>query len=605
MISASSAFTTANAILRKQPIYLIEIAGYSRAFTNYVTGVSGQVDWLESIDENDTTVDDLDGGANLGDFTFNVQDRNNLITADFPSFVFEGKTVTCKSGFPGMLQSDFALLFTGKIDSVASDNKNTEYKFTCVDNKDILSKVIYTEADDGFATDSDHKRTLNDHPLTILAAIIENELGLTRTDYNANKLLMYRDGLFAGIQFYFEIDSPPAAKDFIENELMKPLGGYIWVNNKGQIDFNFFRRDSRLIVTGGCLLAAWTDSAGVIVGSPFAVSISLGMTLTLVAPAGATKLSFGINDDHFVDNVGGWNLLVNGTAVAVSSLARPWNVSGINANYQFNATSSTTPATISVTAGTTYNISYTGGTASLGPGWAFVDPAGNPGVGSALDGPGIYAVGLPLGSITDPQFAFTNDNMQEIPEATQADLINTVSFRFDKDDQGNFTAESVREYTKSVALYGQFGQQVIEASGLRSGLQAYSLAATTSQMIFLRYGLKNLQFEELTAHWTAALLEPGDLVSVTSDKVPDRIAGVMGITNKLFEVLDRKWDFDRCVVTVKLLDASYLLALGQYLIAPDGVANFTSATAYQKGRYMFLSNNSDQYSDATAGHPLG
>jgi len=604
MISTSTAFQTANAVLRKHPIFLIQIDTYTRAFTNYPTGVSGQYDWITSIEDNDISVSDLDGGADLGQFVFNVQDNAGSITAEFPTFTFEGKAITIKTGFVGMSQADFALLFTGQIDSVASANQNKEYQFICVDNSAVLQKAVYTEADDGRPTDTDHHRTLNGHPLEILSALLETELGLPSTAYNKAKLGMYEQGLFTGVQFVFDLDSAPVAKDFIENEIMKPLGGYIWTNNKGQLDFNFFRRDLRLTVQGGCLLACFTDTAGVIIGSPFSVGITLGQTLTLQVPPGATKISFGVNDHFWPDNLGGWNLLVNASALAVSALCRPWNTSGVNADFPFTTASSSAPATASVTAGTLVSISYTSGTVSLGPGWPFTDPTGIPGYESNVNGPGQYAIATPL-NVTAPNLSFDHGNMEDVPEATQADLVNQITFRFDKTADDKWGSELIRDYTTSQSKYGLFGAQVIESQGLRAGFQGFSVASATAQMIFLRYGLKALQFEEVTAHWTAAVLEPGDLVAVTSDKVPDRVAGVIGITAKLFEVLDRKWDFEKCLITVKLLDATYLQSIGQYVIAPNGVSDFTLGTTYEKDHYMYLCNDSGQYSDTTPGHALG
>jgi hypothetical protein len=609
MIQASASFLAQNAKLQLTPIYLIEIAGYSRAFTNLFTGVSGQYDWIESIDDHQITVNDLDGGADLGQLVFHVQDRGGAITADFPGFVFEGKAITLKTGYAGMLQSDFALLFTGKIDTVASDNNNADYAFTCVDNKDILAKVIYTVGDNGKAIDSSNTRTLNAHPLDILISLLENECGLLTTDFNVNKLITYRDGLYAGVQFYFVLDQAPAAKEFIENQILKPLGGYVWVNNKGQLDFNFFRRDNRLPICGGCCLAAFTDSSGVIVGAPFLVSATLSQTLTIQAPPGATLLSFGTNDVGYGDNIGAWGLTVNGTSISVGGTTRPWDPS-VNPKYSYGTGGTTASVTTPVTAGTNYTIAYVGGTVQIGVGFPFTDPLGITGATSTINHPGIYAVSI-APPIAAPSVALNDDNLddQTIPLAEQADLINTLTFRFDKDtssgsSSGKYMSESDLSYSASVAKYGQFGQQIIEADGVRAGFQGYFVASNTAQLIFTRYGMKNLQFEGVSALWSCCLLEPGDVVTLTSAFVPDRAAGVIGITNKVFEVLDRTWSFESGLVTLKLLDASYLLTIGQYYITPDGIPTWVPATTYQKGHYMYLANNSDQYSDGSTAHPL-
>jgi hypothetical protein len=449
MISVTSKFAAANAKLYKQPVIIIVIAGYSRIFSTSDTGVSGQYKWIENIDDQGITINDLDGGADLGELTFTVTDVGGAITADFPGFVFEGKTVTLLTGFVGLAQTDFTVLFTGQVDSVASVNSNASYTFTCVDNKQKLSQVIYTTGDDGQPTDSDHLLTLNAHPLDLLLDIFRTELGIADSDIDVARIEDFRDGLLAGAQVTFYLDTAPAAKDFCEQQLLKPFAGYLWVNNLGQLSVNFF-----------------------------------------AAPATITP------------------------------------------------------------------------------------------------------------------YSLTTDNTAEIPEAGQADMVNTVTYRFDKNTDGKYLAESVNLYGLSVSRYGQYGQQVIEADGVRSSLQGFFLAAYISRLIFLRYGLKNLKIEDLPLFWDACVLEPGDIVSLTEPHVPDRKLGVIGITNHLFEVLDRSYNFMDHIVTVALLDAGYLSSTGQYLIAPDGTAAWTSATTDQKAKYMFLANDSDQYSDATPAHDL-
>jgi hypothetical protein len=241
VITAPANFLTANAALVKQPIFLIEIAGYTRAFTNVDTGIAGQYPWLGVMEDHVITINDLDGGADLGQLIFAVQDRGGLITADFPGFVFEGKTLTLKTGLVGMDQADFTLLFTGTISAVDSVNNNTEYAFTTDDPRQELAGVIYTLSDDGVTpTDSSHAHTVNAHPLDILLDILENQLGIDPTLVDVAKFTTYRDTIYGGAQFTFNITSAPAAKDFIENELMKPLGGYLRVNNLGQITADFF-----------------------------------------------------------------------------------------------------------------------------------------------------------------------------------------------------------------------------------------------------------------------------------------------------------------------------------------------------------------------------
>lgn len=453
MISASPAFLAANTPLNKGQVrYAIVITGYSKVFGNFdgfTEGATPIVPWLVSIEDHSITINDLDGGADLADLVFTVQDRGGAITADFADFTFEGKGVQLLAGLEGLNIADFVPFHTGRIDSIESTNANSEYTFTCPDVRQELTKVIYGTADDGAATDNDHPRTLNGNPFNILIAALQVEVGMDAADIDIAKIALYRDTIYAGVQFQFSITSPPAAKDFIENELLKPLGAYLWSNNLGQVTVNFY---------------------------------------------------------------------------------------------------------------------------------------------------------YPLSP--DPVINFTRDNLTEIPEAGIADLINEVSTRFDYDADDKAQAELVRQDDESIDKYGLFGQLVIEARGLRSGLQGNLIAGHTAFLIFQRYGFKQLAFgtgnsSPVSALWSACLVEPGDIVSMTHPQVPDRLKGVMGITDQIFVVMDRTWHFFECTVEFKLLSFD-LVPFHHYLIAANGEGNYN----FSRRQYVFQTNDSDQYAAGDSGNTV-
>jgi hypothetical protein len=625
MIPANANFLAANAPLAKQPIYRLEIATYGRIFM-WIPSIGdqllepvqpGEFIWIEKggIAPLSLSISDLDGGSNLSTLSVTVQDYKGKITADLPGSQLEGKVATLKTGFPGMARSDYVTLFTGVVDSVDGANDNLSYVFNCTDNSQVLAKVIFTVGDSGRPTDSNNLRTLNGHPIDILIDALTTEVGLDPSQINLAKLYGYRNGTYAGAQFTFEIDSPPAAKDFIENEIMKTLGGYHFTNSLGQFDVNFFYPTSVIPVFAGSLIGAWVDGTGQLVANPFLIANGVIKKV----PTSAVALQLGVNDSFYTDNAGRWQVSVNGaTAVVVQPTAAPWVFTGgINSAYSGTFTSGTAPTSVAVTAGTTITIAMVNYQDNISQGVSihgavgqhFRDGIGIPGEISPAGSPGLYA--SPAVVFKVPVMTLTTDNTLQIPQAATADLTNVISWRFDKDASGSFLAQPVEEYAKSIARFGSvgagqlYGQTIIESEGMRSGLQGFFLAEFVSRLIFLRYGLKNLTYSGVPHLWTTCVLEPGDIVSVTNRFVPDRQKGVMGITSKLMEVMDRDWDFQTGTVTLKLLDASYLSSFGGYLITPDAQAVWTSATTDQKSTYMFMANDSDQYSDGSAAHVLG
>jgi hypothetical protein len=72
------------------------------------------------------------------------------------------------------------------------------------------------------------------------------------------------------------------------------------------------------------LVGAFTNNAGVVQGSPFACDGSVRTcdgSVLIAVPAGATRLSLGVNDDIFFDNSGGWNVSVTGVVPEPSTWA--------------------------------------------------------------------------------------------------------------------------------------------------------------------------------------------------------------------------------------------------------------------------------------------
>jgi hypothetical protein len=182
-------------------------------------------------------------------------------------------------------------------------------------------------------------------------------------------------------------------------------------------------------------------------------------------------------------------------------------------------------------------------------------------------------------------------------------------------DGSNFTTEVVRPYNPSILKYGMYGQQIIESKGLRSGLNGIFLGSVAAFLIFLRYGMKalccgdngkNVSSDPIDAIWAAALIEPGDFVTLTHPQVPDRVAGVIGIVGKTFVVMDRTWQFFAGNVQLKLIEfggSTGSLFIG-FLITSDGEADYTSASSGDKQTFMFLCNDSDQYSNGDPANTL-
>ena len=461
MISATANFQAALAAYTSGNIIVqVVIGNYWRVFTNYVDGISGHYPWIVSVDDLDMTVQDLDGGADQRTGGVTVQDNGGAITADFPNFTFEGQQIQIKVGFVGLAQNDFCTLFTGFIDTVSSANSNNDYYIRFSDVQTKLAAVVYQTGDDGSPTSSSNVKTVSGHPLAILMNICQQ----LSVPYDETTITAYMNGPFAGTQFVFYLTQAPAAADFIKAQLMKPLGGYIWINAAGLLTCRFF--------------------------VPLAGPVAIG--------------------------------------------------------------------------------------------------------------------------------AFGPQTWLDIPEAGQTNMVNTVQMQFDLDNSsgtssGDYLSSFTENYTPSYDLYGNLSSEItINADGVRSAFQGFFTAALTAVLIFMRYGFKNLTFDSESSGgsspdsiWNTLLYEPGDIVAVTHPQVPDRKAGVIGITNKLFEILNKTIKFTEGKLTYTMIDASYLSNFGLYKITPPGETTYVLDSSANQKQYMYFCGANEEYSNGDPGHILG
>jgi hypothetical protein len=97
---------------------------------------------------------------------------------------------------------------------------------------------VSTVSDSAFITSTNPKHLVG-HPLDILLDILQVEVGLADSDINLTQIEAYRDTVFSGTEFEFFITGSVDAKDFMEAQLLKPLGGYLYPNAMGQVCVGF------------------------------------------------------------------------------------------------------------------------------------------------------------------------------------------------------------------------------------------------------------------------------------------------------------------------------------------------------------------------------
>lgn len=199
--------------------------------------------------------------------------------------------------------------------------------------------------------------------------------------------------------------------------------------------------------------------------------------------------------------------------------------------------------------------------------------------------------------------SLTDRNIQEpLPTPTLPEIQNLISYGYDFRNGSDFARRLVIEDAVSRATYGLSNLQTIESHGMKSWLGASIYIRLLANALFLRYGYEAPTME-VVVNWDACLLELGDWVSITHPLLPNRVLGTRGLTNSVWEVIGREYEWHAGLVHLNLLNIDWLAAAPIYQFAPDAIPSWPTASPAQRAQYMFVASaTTGEYSDGTPGH---
>jgi hypothetical protein len=156
-------------------------------------------------------------------------------------------------------------------------------------------------------------------------------------------------------------------------------------------------------------------------------------------------------------------------------------------------------------------------------------------------------------------FTFNANNMMVLPEIDRMPVINEIVFKLDYDGS-DFGTELFYIDATSVSTYGRAGQHTIESKGLRTVYGAQWICQDVADRLFRRFagtpaGLRGgAPVIRIEAFLLSLPVWVGDYVCVTHAMMPDLLTGALGVTNRLYEVIDRDPDYANGRMRYRLLD---------------------------------------------------
>lgn len=224
---------------------LTDSGGYPRVFSNAVMPYGNFYPWLDPDGAVlSQSVNDLEGSSDLSNVSLRIIDGDltpafaHAITNDIASgYSFDGKTAIIWLGFQGLALTDFLQMATMIVDHTDYEDDTNVLKFEIRDNSLLTNGYSFIYAQNGFLTSSNNPATVEGAPFDPAAGLIVTALedaGFTLSLINTASLSNLNSNVYFGSTMSFLVTYPPVAKDWVENEILKPLGCYWFWNNLGQ-----------------------------------------------------------------------------------------------------------------------------------------------------------------------------------------------------------------------------------------------------------------------------------------------------------------------------------------------------------------------------------
>jgi hypothetical protein len=166
-------------------------------------------------------------------------------------------------------------------------------------------------------------------------------------------------------------------------------------------------------------------------------------------------------------------------------------------------------------------------------------------------------------------FGFTQDNLVVLPELDRLPIVNEAIYQWDY-DESEYQTECDFLQATSIELFDRGNQYNVQSKGLRTGLGGHWFAEYTTQRLFSRFsgiagapsgpgaGAPGLGGGAPQVSVEAMLMSlpiwVGDYITVSHPLMPNVLTGALGVTDRLYEVIDRQPDYARGRMKFKLLD---------------------------------------------------
>jgi len=210
--------------------------------------------YLKSIAGLNQQVTPEEGKGTIGGITFELLDVNDEITALLATdpYYFHRRKTTIKTGYAGMNEDDLLNIMVGWVTDIKLSADGLMYVFNVTDPQKWMQRKIFRGSEESSVNISGNGLNLLLALLTSTGTglngsydwyVAENGLGISVDYINIAGIEAVRDNWYPGTSAHlsFTITERIKAKDFIEQEILKPLNLYPVVDGQGRFSVKPFK----------------------------------------------------------------------------------------------------------------------------------------------------------------------------------------------------------------------------------------------------------------------------------------------------------------------------------------------------------------------------
>ncbi len=537
----STNYAAQNAKSFRVPVYKVAFTGISQQYSTHKIGTCKNYMLLPSGSAADVKPEK--GSSSLGSVTFELLDFNNEITAILPSI--NGVTVTFYQGFDNIAEADFPIFFTGIVTGCISNADMTGYIFTVTDLQTLIDRQVF-QVSSSILTGAMSASTVDQWIHYVRVDVVAPPYNVTPGDYSfvstqndTDWATSFNATLVPGMTWsYYQ------ASVFINGVTVNLAGapsfnassGYVLIDNE-IIAYGSVSGSTLPSVTRGALGTVITTHG---VGAKVTELLRIGpahpfdIFLNVLKNTDKTGLSIPLAQ-------------INTTAIAAAKAAfYPTATMEFRIIAAVNAKTWLETEIFSVLAA--YLILNGGGLVSMKQ---FGVPV------TAVD----TLTHDVIRASNTARETETGGRIELNWDGNYTSIYNSVQFLYDYDPTLNTFGSTSPKYSDSASItrYGEY-PLVLSSKGFRTdGTLTTTVQAAVGALIWGRYSSGGAPLVRTSVFLSKNLIEPGDIIAVTSDKLPNRSTLKRGVTNALFEVISRTPNWASGTVDLQLLWTSWNL----------------------------------------------